>query len=348
MTLFKAVKKPLIRNTSAADSRSSSFRPRYTPKDAPCAADCPIGCDVRGMLTTIGDAEADGRTPEQALVSAWQRITARNPFPSVCGRICSRPCEGNCYRGRKEGAVAVRAVERFVGDYAVEKDLKFARPKALPSAVAVIGAGPAGLSAAYHLARRGYTTTVFESSAEPGGAMRSGVSAVVLDSEIRRILDLGVELKCGCGEIAAEALRGGFAAVLETADLEPADPSSVAVAIARGMAAAADADATLRGVAPAQPAPRPLVPPERIRLEWYKNQPRLDEAGELTATIVRDEARRCMSCGMCMGCGNCWMYCTKGGFEKVATGRRYKLNLERCNGCGKCMDGCPSGYIDLA
>lgn len=348
MALFKAVKKPQIRQTSSSDSRSSSLRPRYTPKGTPCAADCPIGCDVRGMLSTIGDAEADGRAPEQALDVAWQRITARNPFPSVCGRICSQPCENNCHRRLKEGAVAVSAVERFVGDSAIARNLKFARVKPLPGTVAVIGAGPAGLSAAYHLARRGYTVTILETSGHPGGIMRSSVPDTILDAEIQRILDLGVELKCGCGEIAVEPLRNSYSAVVETASSEVSEASAVAAAIAAGLSAAQDIDARIKGIAVPAPAPKAVIPKERIRPEWYKDQPRFDGAGDLTADSVVAEARRCMSCGMCMGCGTCWMYCTKGGFEKVASGRRYKLNLERCNGCGKCADGCPSGYIDLA
>jgi Pyruvate/2-oxoacid:ferredoxin oxidoreductase delta subunit len=347
MALFKAIKKPLIRQTSSADSQGSALRPRYTPKASPCAASCPIGCDVRGMLTTIADAEVDGRTMEQAFEIAWQRITARNPFPSVCGRVCLHPCEDNCHRLLKEGAVAVNAVERFVGDYAIERHLKFARTRELPGAVAVIGAGPAGFSAAYHLARRGYRVTIFESSGQPGGPMRSSLPDEVLNAEIQRILDLGVELKCACGEIAVETLRDGYAEVVEAASLDTLDASAIAFAIAGGLAAAESADARIRGVAVMAPAPRVLTPKERIRPEWYKDQPRFDGVGEMTADGAVGESRRCMSCGMCMGCGNCWMYCTKDGFEKIPSSRRYRLNLERCNGCGKCADGCPCGYIDL-
>lgn len=343
MALFKAVKKPAIRPTSSSEDRDTGKRPRYVPKAAPCAVSCPIGCDVRGMLTTIADAELDGRTAENALEVAWQRMTARNPFPSACGRLCAHPCEETCHRCLKEGAVAVNAVERFVGDYAIKNNLKFGRTKELPTAVAVIGAGPAGLTAAYHLVRRGYKVTILESSAKAGGVMRSSMPDDILDAEIQRILDLGVELKCNCGEAA-----DGYAAVVETASLEAAEASAIASAIAGGLTAAEQTDAKIKGVAVTPPPARTVVPKERMRPEWYKEQARFDGASEMTAESVVTESKRCMSCGMCMGCGNCWMYCTKHGFEKVASGRRYKLTLDRCNGCGKCADGCPSGYIDLA
>jgi heterodisulfide reductase subunit A-like polyferredoxin len=247
-----------------------------------------------------------------------------------------------------EGAVAIAAVERFVGDSAIERQLKFGPAKQSQTPVAVIGAGPAGLTAAYHLVRRGYKVTILESSGQAGGIMRSNVPDQILDAEIQRILDLGVELKCACGDIAVDPLREAYAAVVETASIELTDASALAFAIAGGLAAAEAADARIKGVTVTPPAPRALVPADRIRPEWYKAQPRFDEAGEMTADTLVLESRRCMSCGMCMGCGNCWMYCTKHGFEKIPSGRRYRLNLERCNGCGKCADGCPSGYIDLA
>ena len=346
MALFKAVKKPLLlRKTSQAEPSASLKRPRYAPKTAPCAANCPIGCDIRGMLSTIADAEADCRTIESALELAWRRITAHNPFPSVCARLCLHPCEDNCHRQLKEGTVAVHVVERFVGDYAIECRFGFTRVKELAQAVAVTSAGPAGLAAAYHLARRGYRVTIFENSGEPGGVMRAHVPDEILDAEIQRILDLGVELRCASG---MESAGEDYALVVETAHRETGDASAVATAIAAGIAIVGQA-LSPAGAQAARLAPKKAVAArERIRPEWYKDQPRIDDADALTTDGVVLESRRCFSCGMCMGCGNCWSYCTKGGFERIVSARRYKLNVERCNGCGKCADGCPSGYIDLA
>jgi NADPH-dependent glutamate synthase beta subunit-like oxidoreductase len=202
MGLFKEVKKPVIKS-GAAGSEISSLRPRYAPKVPPCSHGCPNGVDIRGWLTTIAQAEAYGRTTDQAFELAWGMIAERNPFPAVCGRVCPHPCEDSCSRNAKEGGVAINAMERFVGDFGIERGLKLKKldGEAHEERVAVVGAGPAGLSCAYQLARRGYPVTVFEAFDQAGGMLRYGIPAyrlprAVLDAEIGRILDLGVDLKC--------------------------------------------------------------------------------------------------------------------------------------------------------
>ena len=222
MVVFKAVKKPIIK-TSVAGAEISPLRPQYAPKTPPCIGTCPSGVDIRGWLITIAQAEAYGRTNEQAFEIAWGKITERNPFPAVCGRVCPHPCEDACNRKEKEGGVAINALERFIGDFGIEKGLKLSRlsEEQRNEKVAVIGAGPAGLSCAYQLARRGYPVTVFEAFSKPGGMLRYGIPAyrqprAVLDAEIQRILDLGVELKCGCvvgKDISLEQLRREYRAV---------------------------------------------------------------------------------------------------------------------------------------
>ncbi len=203
MGLFKEVKKPIIKATASAGGQISPLRPRYMPKTPPCAGNCPNGADVRGWLTTIAQAESYGRTEEQAYELAWKLITERNPFPSICGRVCPHPCEESCNRSAKDGAVAINALERYIGDFGLERGLALSKltGERLPEKIAVIGAGPASLSCAYQLARRGYPVTVFEAFASPGGMLRYGIPKYrlpreVLDAEINRILALGVELRC--------------------------------------------------------------------------------------------------------------------------------------------------------
>jgi NADPH-dependent glutamate synthase beta subunit-like oxidoreductase len=145
------------------------------------------------------------------------------PFPSVCGRVCPHPCEGECNRKEKEGAVGINSVERFIGDFGLEKGLK---PKKLTDEkrsekIAVVGSGPGGMTAAYHLARRGYPVTVFEAFPKSGGMLRYGIPDYrlpekVLDAEIDRILDMGVELqlnKAVGNDISMDELRKEYAAV---------------------------------------------------------------------------------------------------------------------------------------
>ena len=222
MALFKEVKKPVIK-AAPAGAEISPLRPRYSEKTPPCIANCPSGTDIRGWLTTIAQAEAYGRTTEQGLELAWQKITDCNPFPAVCGRVCPHPCESNCNRKDKDGPVAINALERFVGDFGVTRNLKLARltEENYPEKVAVVGAGPAGLSCAYQLARRGYAVTVFEAFSKPGGMLRYGIPKYrlpreILDAEIRKILDLGVDLRCGFvvgRDLSLEQMRQDYRAV---------------------------------------------------------------------------------------------------------------------------------------
>lgn len=222
MGLFKEVKKPVIK-TGSAGGEISPYRPRYVEKTAPCMGTCPSGSDIRGWLTTIAQAEAYGRTNEEAYEIAWKIITDRNPFPAVCGRVCPHPCEEKCNRNDKDGAVSINAMERFVGDFGIARNLALARLSDAdnPEKVAIVGAGPAGLSCAYQLARRGYKVTVFEAFSKPGGMLRYGIPRYrlpedVLDAEIGKILDLGVELKCGTAvgnDVPLDKVRKDYDAV---------------------------------------------------------------------------------------------------------------------------------------
>ena len=127
MALFKAVKKPVIKGSTCRRARNQPSAPAIHCQDTSLRGQCPCGTDIRGWLTTIAQAEAYGRTHDQAYEIAWQKITDRNPFPAVCGRVCPHPCEDACNRIAKEGAVAINALERFVGDFGISKGLKLAR-----------------------------------------------------------------------------------------------------------------------------------------------------------------------------------------------------------------------------
>jgi NADPH-dependent glutamate synthase beta subunit-like oxidoreductase len=552
MGLFKEVKKPVIRGAASVGAQISPLRPRYAPKTPPCVGGCPGGADIRGWLTTIAQAEAYGRTNEQAYELAWKMITERNPFPAICGRVCPHPCEDDCNRKAKEGAVAASALERFIGDFAVARNFKLSMltEERYAEKIAVIGAGPAGLSCAYQLARRGYPVTIFEAFRAPGGMLRYGIPAYrlprsVLDAEISRILELGIELKCnvvvgrdvaieqlraeyraifvgigahkglklgvpgedarnvfagteflnhvnsgegvmlgkrvvviGGGDTAIDAARvsrrlgaevtllyrrtraempaikpeidgaleegvrieflaapveiirkDGIAVGLKCIRMELGEPDAsgrprpvpkpgsefeveataviaaisqepefgglanlregeewmkvdgwgatstdgvyaggdgvelglVSIAIAQGCFAAEAIDARLRGKKLHKPDLPPPMKPEKMKLAWYKEAPRHEreripveqrgmeteiESG-LSDAEAQAEAKRCLSCGMCMDCEACWMYCTPGAFVKLPKGEHYKVKLELCDGCKKCADECPSGYIEM-
>jgi NADPH-dependent glutamate synthase beta subunit-like oxidoreductase len=203
--------------TSRADLTGSwrTERATYVTRQAPCGNACPAGEAVRDWLY---DAEEGDAGYERA----WRRIVEVNPFPAVMGRVCYHPCETSCNRGQLDESVGINSVERFLGDRALELGWPLP-PVAAPSGrrVLVVGAGPAGLSAAYHLARLGHAVTVKEAEDRPGGMMRWGIPRYrlprpVLDAEVQRILDLGVRLELGVrvDDLAATLAAEHFDAAL--------------------------------------------------------------------------------------------------------------------------------------
>lgn len=189
---------------SGSATEQSPLRPKYVEKKPPCQAGCPQGTDIRGILTAIAAGEKQGRPREETFAEVFAKLTELNPLPAVCGRVCPHPCEVECNRNAVDEPASINNVERFVGDWGLEKGLPLKKLDVEPREehVAVIGSGPAGLSAAYHLAKRGYPVTIYEAFAKTGGMLRYGIPAYrlpreIIDGEVQRILDLGVELKTG-------------------------------------------------------------------------------------------------------------------------------------------------------
>ena len=181
----------------------SPLRPKHVEKEPPCRHVCPSGNRIREFLTTIAQAERLSKSTDQAFEEAWGIYTDTSPFPSVCGRVCPHPCQSECNRKEHDGAVNINQIERAIGDFGLDKNLKLKTlsDERREEKIAVVGGGPGGFSCAYQLARRGYGVTVFEAADKPGGMLRWGIPryrlpADILDGEIQKILDLGVELKC--------------------------------------------------------------------------------------------------------------------------------------------------------
>ncbi len=201
----------------------SDLRPKFVEKTPPCTDKCPNNNNIREALRVVASSEKQGRTYEQSLEAAWFTFTETSPFPSVCGRVCPHPCEGACNRTEVDGAVGINAFERAVGDYGIEQGLKLTRltEEKREEKVAVVGAGPAGMSCAFHLARRGYPVTVFEGFPRAGGMLRYGIPPYrlprnIIDAEVAKILELGVDLKCDTAvgtDISYDELKNDYKAV---------------------------------------------------------------------------------------------------------------------------------------
>src|SRR5450759_1258387 len=203
------------------DADHSHKCPTYIQSTPPCQGSCPAGEDIRDSLNIVRGIEK----PPAGMVwqeYAFRRLTEANPFPSVMGRVCPAPCESGCNRNQVDDFVGINSVEHFLGDYAIQNTLAFAKPATQSGKkVAVIGGGPAGLSTAYQLTLKGHEVTVFDERAELGGMMRYGIPGFrtprdVLDAEIQRILDLGVKTRMNCRigtDITMAQIRAQFDAV---------------------------------------------------------------------------------------------------------------------------------------
>ena len=200
---------------SSHANRTGSWRverPVYVDRLPPCNDACPAGENIQKWLydAETGDYE-----------TAWRQLVEDNPFPAVLGRICYHPCESACNRGQVDEAVGINAIERFLGDLAIERDWSLPSPGPdTNKRVLVVGAGPSGLSAAYHLRRLGHQVHLVDAGAKLGGMMRYGIPAYrlprdVLDAEINRIVALGmdVQLNHTVHDIERERHSGGFDAV---------------------------------------------------------------------------------------------------------------------------------------
>lgn len=185
----------------------------YDTGTAPCKTACPAHVAVQGYLKLAKEGRYD---------DALALIKKDNPLPAVCGHVCNRRCEDACTRGTVDEAVAIDEVKRFLAERDLNAETRYIPKKTIPSLkggfdekIAIIGAGPAGLSCAYYLALTGYKPTIFEKNEEPGGMLRYGIPSYKLEkdllaAEIDVIRELGVEIRCGVEigkDITIEELR---------------------------------------------------------------------------------------------------------------------------------------------
>ena len=214
MTMQKPFAITLDVGSSLANHTGSwrNSRPVYLSRKPPCNHQCPAGENIQAWLfhAESGNYEA-----------AWRTLVEDNPFPAIMGRVCYHTCESACNRAQLDSAVGINSVENFLGDQAIAQGWKFAPPAAASGKkVMIVGAGPSGLSAAYHLARLGHAVTVIEAGPLPGGMMRFGIPQYrlprpVLDAEVQRIVDLGVRIEYNTkvSNVLEAKQAGGFDAV---------------------------------------------------------------------------------------------------------------------------------------
>ncbi len=211
------MKKPYAITLDVGSSRANhtgswrTERAVYVDRLPPCNEACPAGENIQAWLYEAEEGEG-------GYERAWRKLVEENPLPAVMGRVCYHPCETACNRAQLDEAVGIHSVERFLGDEAIRQGWQV-EIDAEPSGkrVLVVGAGPSGLSAAYHLTRLGHAVTIRDAAPLAGGMMRFGIPTYrlprdVVEAEVGRILDLGVELELNhrVGNVLEEMREGGF------------------------------------------------------------------------------------------------------------------------------------------
>lgn len=203
---------PNLLTTTGRVAPVRSRKPVYLDMLPPCNAGCPAGENIQEWLRLIKAGQHE---------AAWRQLTADNPFPAIHGRVCYHPCETACNRKDLDAAVSIHSVERYLGDLALERGWRFETPsRDSGRRVLIIGAGPSGLSAAYHLRRLGHEVEIHDSADAPGGMMRYGIPEYrlprdVLDAEVARITDMGVVIRNNTPvtDLLATQVAGRFDAV---------------------------------------------------------------------------------------------------------------------------------------
>lgn len=215
---------PLTMNTGAFARPGSSLafktgswrsaRPVHNHAAAPCHSACPAGEDQQEWLARLQEGHSQ---------QAWEALVQANPIPAVTGRVCPHPCERACNRGQMDEPVAIHSLERWLGDEAIRHNWAYPQLDGEPRSerIAIVGAGPAGISAAYHLARRRFNVVLMDAEPEAGGLLRSAIPPTrlprdVLDRELSRILNMGIEFRPRCAlgrDVTLDELKSEFDAV---------------------------------------------------------------------------------------------------------------------------------------
>jgi len=348
------------------------LRPVRERRMAPCSFSCPVGNDLPEILYLV----KKGRMRE-----AWRVLKSTNPFPSVCGMVCYHFCESVCNRRKLDETVAIRAVERFLGELGRKKGWRMEAGKPTGKRVAVVGGGPAGLSCAYHLRLLGHEVKVFEAREREGGMMVWGIPEEhlprpVVEEEISSLLEMGVKVERNHRVEGREELEGYEALVLATGGdplpeglkVERVEANEwgrtklkgvfvagelagvkrgVARAIGSGRKVALAVDAFMRG-RELKPPPKPsVVGPEEIKLDYFTfSRGVWGPNGPESEEEVKAEAERCFSCGSCDGCDNCWILCPEACIVREGE-REYRTDENYCKGCGICAMECPKAVIRM-
>ena len=343
--------------------------PKVQGKTPPCRAACPIGQPIANIVHAVSEGDWEG---------ALAMLLEVNPLPGVTGRLCYHPCQAKCLRKEVDRPIPIQELERLVADS--ETTPKVHRKAPTGKKVAVCGAGPAGLTAAYHLALQGCQVTLFDPGEQAGGFLKDAKSeklpAEALAREINRLVAVsGIQLKMNAVGLnsdefdltivdrtayqpgseearAVDALATGGGRRMNIEVQEGAigsKPVQVAHAVALGRRIASEALEQLNlKVDETKEGPGEVAGKEDIRLHCIAEGSAADILGPPDGAVAPDpalEAKRCMSCGTCNLCQSCVLACPDTSCMLDEKEGKIVIDLYHCKGCGLCAYECPRGVM---
>jgi Pyruvate/2-oxoacid:ferredoxin oxidoreductase delta subunit len=338
--------------------------PKVQGKTSPCKAACPIGQPTANIIHAVSEGAWD---------TALRMLLEVNPMPGVTGRLCYHPCQSRCLRKEIDQPIHIQELERLAADYEMTPEV----PRKAPTGrkVAVCGSGPAGLTAAYHLALHGCQVTLFDPGEQAGGFLKNAKSeklpAEVLAREINRLVAVsGVRLMMKAVSLNSEefdltivdrtAYQSGSEEALALEALTPgvgrrlnieaekgaigSKPVQVAHAVALGQRTASEALALLNlKVDETKESTAEVVSKEDMKFRCLTGGGATD--GLTRGEGAVDEAKRCLSCGTCNLCQSCVLACPDSSCQLDEKEGKIVFDLYHCKGCGVCAYECPRGVL---
>lgn len=338
--------------------------PKVQGKISPCRAACPIGQPIANVIRAVSEGDWN---------SALRMLLEVNPLPGVTGRLCYHPCQAKCLRKELDRPIPVQELERLVADSETIPEVLRKAPTGRK--VAVCGAGPAGLTAAYHLALQGCEVTLLDPGHQPGGFLKDAKSeklpAEVLAREINRLVVIsGVQLRLNAVDFnsdefdltivdrtsyqpgseearAVDALAhgGGRRLNIETQKGDiGSKPVQVAHAVALGRRIASEARQQLNlGADETKEGSAEVVSKEDMKFRCFTDSSAADVLAPGEGAV--DEAKRCMSCGTCNLCQSCVLACPDSSCRLDEKEGKIVIDLYHCKGCGICAYECPRSVL---